>query len=86
VTQSSSVFFLKISSFYTQNTPAAKVDYSRQVTGYIRSLQTEDMVGHKRGHEEPWLSEVWGWECLFFERLSHVVCVCTYVNIIYDIH
>ena len=29
-----------------------EVDYSRQVTGYIRSLQTEDMVGHKRGHEE----------------------------------
>eukprot|EP00435_Cladocopium_sp_Y103_P024264 s946_g5.t4 len=29
-----------------------EVDYSRQVTGYIRSLQGEDMAGRKRGYEE----------------------------------
>lgn len=29
-----------------------EVDYSRQVTGYIRSLHGEDMAGRKRGYEE----------------------------------
>ena len=32
--------------------PLSEVDYSRQVTGYIRSLHGEDMAGRKRGYEE----------------------------------